>query len=117
MPYKERDIEKKYFTIGEVAQLMGVSTSAIRYWEGEFSIIKPKKDRKGNRQFTKEDIEKLRFIHHLVKEKGYTIQGAQEVVKQQHNTFYDKAALIERLKAIKHFLHEIRQSLDQRSEG
>ncbi len=77
MPYKEKEIEKTYYSIGEVATKLGVATSLIRFWESQFTAIKPKKDKKGNRQFTKEDIKKLAFIYHLVKEKGYTLQGAQ----------------------------------------
>ena len=70
MPYKEREIEKKYFSIGEVAEQFKVAASLIRYWEGEFDIIRPKKDKKGNRRYTKDDIQKIRYVYHLVKEKG-----------------------------------------------
>ena len=80
MPYKEREIEKKYFSIGEVADMFKVAASLIRYWEGEFDIIRPKKDKKGNRRYTNDDIQKIRYVYHLVKEKGYTLQGAQEVI-------------------------------------
>ena len=71
MPYKEKEIEKKYYTIGEVANIFNVATSLIRFWESEFDLIKPKKNRKGNRQFTKEDIQNVKLIYHLVKEKGF----------------------------------------------
>ncbi|MFT6882935.1 MAG: DNA-binding transcriptional MerR regulator, partial [Marinoscillum sp.] len=63
MPYKEKEIEKKYFTIGEVADELKVATSLIRFWEGEFDIIKPKKNRKGNRQFTQEDVRNVKLIY------------------------------------------------------
>ena len=112
MPYKEREIEKKYYSIGEVATIFKVATSLIRYWEGEFDIIKPKKDKKGNRRFTKEDIEKLRLIYHLVKEKGYTLQGAQDILKKDLHQVNDKAAMIDRLHKIKNFLIEIRDDLN-----
>lgn len=111
MPYKERDIEKKYYSIGEVADKFNVATSLIRYWEGEFDIIKPKKDKKGNRRFTKEDIEKIGLIFHLVKEKGYTLQGAQEIIKKDHYEVSDKAGMVNRLKEIRNFLVEIRDNI------
>ena len=85
MPYKEKEIEKKYFTIGEVAGNLKVATSLIRFWESEFDIIKPKKNRKGNRQFTREGIKNIKLIYHLVKEKGFTLQGARDIRdKKQH---------------------------------
>lgn len=111
MPYKEREIEKKYYSIGEVASMFKVAPSLIRYWEGEFDIIKPKKDKKGNRRFTKEDIEKIRYIYQLVKIKGYTLQGAQEVIKHDHQKTFDKAAMVDRLHQIKRFLIEIRENM------
>lgn len=112
MPYKEKEIEKKYYSIGEVADIFKVATSLIRYWEGEFDIIKPKKDKKGNRRFTKDDIEKIRLIYHLVKEKGYTLTGAQEIIKKDLYQIQDKAAMIDRLHKIKGFLIEIRDNLN-----
>ena len=75
MPYKEKVIEKKYFSIGEVAELLHVATSLIRFWESEFDIIKPKKNRKGNRQFTREDIDNVKLIYHLVKGKRIHTAG------------------------------------------
>lgn len=115
MPYKEREIEKKYYSIGEVAAMFKVATSLIRYWEGEFEIIKPKKDKKGNRRFTKNDIEKIRLIFHLVKEKGYTLQGAQEIIKKDLHRAVDKAAMVNKLLQIKGFLVEIRDNLNVES--
>ncbi|MEX2593254.1 MAG: MerR family transcriptional regulator [Anditalea sp.] len=115
MPYKEREIEKKYYSIGEVADMFKVATSLIRYWEGEFQIIKPKKDKKGNRRFTKDDIEKIRLIFHLVKEKGYTLQGAQEIIKNDLHLAVDKAAMVNNLLQIKGFLIEIRDNLNVES--
>ena len=90
MPYKEKAIEKKYFTIGEVAAEFDVATSLIRFWESEFDKIKPKKNRKGNRQFTKSDIEHIRLIYHLVKERGFTLLGAKEMLKNDANTVQTK---------------------------
>ena len=70
MPYKEKQIEKLYYSIGEVSKMFNVNTSLIRFWEKEFDIIKPKKNKKGNRFFTKLDINNIQLIYHLVKEKG-----------------------------------------------
>ncbi|MDZ7604045.1 MAG: MerR family transcriptional regulator [Cyclobacteriaceae bacterium] len=111
MPYKEKVIEKKYFSIGEVAEMLNVATSLIRFWETEFDIIKPKKNRKGNRQFTKEDIDNVKLIFHLVKEKGYTLQGAKDLLRTGNNTVKEKVDVIDSLKRIKKFLLEIRSKL------
>ena len=111
MPYKEKVIEKKYFSIGEVAEMLNVATSLIRFWESEFDIIKPKKNRKGNRQFTREDIDNVKLIYHLVKEKGYTLQGAKDLLKNGNDTLKEKIEIIDSLKRIKIFLREIRAKL------
>lgn len=111
MPYKEKVIEKKYYTIGEVASIFGVATSLIRFWESEFDSIKPKKNRKGNRQFTQDDINNLRSIYHLVKEKGFTLQGAKDMLRNNSNEVHEKLEAIDRLKEIRGFLIELRQSL------
>ena len=78
MAYKEKEIKKVYYSIGEVAKIFDVSTSLIRFWEGEFDMLKPRKNRKGNRLFTESDIKVLQMIFHLVKEKGYTLEGAKK---------------------------------------
>lgn len=112
MPYKEKEIEKRYFTIGEVANDLGVATSLIRFWEREFSIIKPKKNRKGNRQFTQQDLKNVKLIYHLVKEKGYTLQGARDFLENGGSeNAGDKIELIESLKRVRSFLVELRQEL------
>jgi len=111
MPYKEKTIEKKYYAIGEVASMFNVATSLIRFWESEFDIIKPKKNRKGNRQFTKEDIENVRLIYHLVKEKGFTLQGAKDMLKNDADAVKGKMDMIESLSRVKTFLLEIKQQL------
>lgn len=88
MPYKEKTIEKLYWSIGEVASELGVNTSLIRYWEKEFGSLKPKRTGKGDRLYAKKDIEQLQRIQHLVKEKGFTLQGAREQLRstEQHGT-------------------------------
>lgn len=115
MPYKEREIEKKYYSIGEVAEMFKVAASLIRYWEGEFDIIRPKKDKKGNRRYTKDDIQKIKYVYHLVKEKGYTLQGAQEVIASGKQEGFDKVAAIQKLQEIKDFLINLKHELSSRS--
>lgn len=117
MPYKEREIEKKYYSIGEVADMFKVAPSLIRYWEGEFDIIRPKKDKKGNRRYTKEDIQKIRYVYHLVKEKGYTLQGAQEVIATGRHQGFDKVAAVQKLQEIKDFLINLKHELHTRSKS
>lgn len=113
VPYKEKQIEKRYYTIGEVADQLGVATSLIRFWESEFEIIKPKKNRKGNRQFTKEDVKNVKLIYHLVKEKGYTLNGAREFVKSDVNAAVGKIETLDSLKNIKLFLIQLKQELSR----
>jgi DNA-binding transcriptional MerR regulator len=111
VPYKEKEIEKKYFTIGEVAEELGVATSLIRFWESEFDIIKPKKNRKGNRQFTKEDIKNVKLIYYLVKEKGYTLQGARDFISNGVDEAGNKLELIQSLKQVRDFLQKMKDHL------
>lgn len=77
MPYKEREIEKIFYSIGEVARMFDVNTSHIRFWSKQFDIIKPATNKKGNRMYTMGDIENFKVIYHLVKEKGFTLKGAK----------------------------------------
>ncbi len=111
MAYKEKPVEKLYYAIGEVADMFGVNASLIRFWEKEFDVLKPKKNAKGNRLFTQEDVDNLKIIHHLVKDRGYTLQGAREKLKDNKNDVVDNVAIIERLQEIKAFLIEIKKSL------
>jgi DNA-binding transcriptional MerR regulator len=111
MAYKEKEIEKLYYSIGEVAEIFNVAPSLIRFWESEFDIIKPKKNRKGNRQFTKEDIDNVRTIYHLVKEKGFTLQGAKEMLRNDNEAVRDNMALIDSLRDVRKFLVELRDKL------
>jgi DNA-binding transcriptional MerR regulator len=111
MAYKEKEIEKLYYSIGEVAEMFNVAPSLIRFWESEFEIIQPKKNRKGNRQFTREDIDNVKLIFHLVKEKGFTLQGAKEMVKADSVALRDKMEVIDSLRNIRKFLQELRENL------
>ena len=111
MAYKEKEIEKLYFSIGEVAEMFSVAPSLIRFWESEFDIIKPKKNRKGNRQFTREDIDNVRTIYHLVKEKVLTLQGAKEMLRNDTESVRDKMEMIDSLKKVRGFLVQLREKL------
>jgi DNA-binding transcriptional MerR regulator len=104
-------IEKLYYSIGEVAELFEVNASLIRFWEKEFEILKPQKTDKGNRQFTKQDIENLRLIYHLVKERGYTLQGAKDKLKQNKEDVVNRVAVVDSLSRIREFLAELKDEL------
>ena len=112
MPYKPPKIEKIYYSIGEVAEMFNVNTSHIRYWENEFDILKPKKNKKGNRFFTKEDLKNLHLIYHLVKEKGMTLSGAKLKLKENIEDTKHNFEIIEKLKSIKQDLLEMKEGLE-----
>lgn len=112
MPYKEREIEKMYYTIGEVAKQFDVSTSLIRFWEKEFDILKPKKNRKGDRFFTQKDLDHLKIIYHLVKERGYTLKGAKQKLRENKQDVIDHVQMVDSLKRVRQFLVELKQQLD-----
>ncbi len=111
MPYKETKVEKLYYSIGEVAKIFNVNTSLIRFWEKEFDIIKPKKNKKGNRFFTKQDIDNFHLIYHLVKEKGMTLIGAKKKLKDNKEDTLNNFEVIKSLSEIKNLLLEIKESL------
>lgn len=104
--------EKRYYKIGEVANAFGVNTSLIRFWENEFDIIKPKKNAKGNRLFTPKDIENFKLIFSLVKEKGFTLEGAKQKLKQNPEKIVKNHEIISRLEAIKAELIKIKNQLE-----
>jgi len=111
MPYKEKKVEKLYYSIGEVAEMFGVNTSLIRFWEKEFDIIKPKKNKKGNRFFTKADIENFNLIFHLVKERGLTLRGAKQKIKENKNDTINNFEIIKSLKEIRGLLIDLKEGL------
>jgi DNA-binding transcriptional MerR regulator len=111
MPYKEKEIDKLYYTIGEVAKMFNVNTSLIRFWEKEFDIIKPQKNKKGNRLFTQADVDNLHIIFHLVKERGFTLQGAKEKLKENKSDTIDSVEIVKSLNKIKDFLLDIKKEL------
>jgi DNA-binding transcriptional MerR regulator len=142
MPYKEKEIEKLYYTIGEVAQMFKVNTSHIRFWSKHFDAIKPATNKKGNRLYTPADIEIISRIYHLVKEKGYTLKGAQvemqkmkkkmriegkattrvteektatlfdEDTRTTHDAFQQKAAVKKSLLKLKEMLLQVQKEID-----
>ncbi|NOZ47028.1 MAG: MerR family transcriptional regulator [Chlorobi bacterium] len=111
MPYKEKPIEKLYYSISEVAGMFDVNTSLIRYWENQFDIIKPKKNKKGNRLFTKNDIDNFHIIYYLVKERGMTLKGAKAKMKENKEDTINNFEVIKSLKGIKEMLLEIKENL------
>jgi DNA-binding transcriptional MerR regulator len=108
---KNRQIEKVYYPIGEVAAMFGVTTSLIRYWETEFDIIKPFRNKKGNRLFTKKDMDNFHIIYHLVKERGFTLQGAKDKLKENKQDTIDTVEVVKSLQQIRNFLVEIKENL------
>lgn len=111
MPYKEKPITKLYYSIGEVAKMFDVNSSLIRYWENEFEILKPKKNAKGNRLFTQQDVDNLKVIYHLVKERGFTLDGAKKKLRENREDTVQNEEIVERLKEIRNFLVELRNNL------
>ncbi|MFZ4521241.1 MAG: MerR family transcriptional regulator [Bacteroidales bacterium] len=108
---KNKKIEKLYYSIGEVAELFEVNASLIRFWEKEFDVLKPMKNKKGNRLFTQADLDNLRIIYHLVKERGFTLQGAKDKLKENREDVVNKVEAIDSLNRIRGFLLEIKAQL------
>lgn len=103
--------EKRYYSIGELARAFDVNASLIRFWEKEFDILKPKKNAKGNRMFTPEDVANLKLIFHLVKERGFTLDGAKIHLKEGQKKILDKYEIISKLESIKMQLNAIKLEL------
>ena len=111
MPYKEKPIEKLYYSIGEVADIFEVNVSLLRFWEKEFNILKPKKNKKGNRMFTTKDLDNLKIIYHLVKERGYTLKGPKKKLKENKEDTINNIEIVNRLKDIRKFLVKLKDQL------
>ncbi len=103
--------EKRYYGIGEVANAFGVNTSLVRFWEKEFDVLKPKKNAKGNRKFTPEDIKNLQIIYHLVKERGFTLEGAKVHLRESRQKALSKLDIIQKLEKVKLELLKIKNQL------
>lgn len=103
-------IDKKYFTIGEVAAMIGEATSLIRFWEKEFSVLKPLKTAKGTRKYDVKAIELIKYIHYLVKQKGYTLEGAKDALRKDQHAG-GRAEVIAKLNDVKSFLVGLKESI------
>ena len=103
--------DKRYYSIGEVAKAFDVNASLIRFWDNEFDILKPKKNAKGNRMFTPEDITNLQLIYHLVKERGFTLEGAKTHLKEEKQKSLTTFEIISKLEDVKAQLIKIKQQL------
>ena len=103
--------EKRYYKIGEVAKAFNVNTSLIRFWEKEFDVIKPKKNAKGNRLFTQDDIANFKLIFNLVKERGFTLDGAKQKLKKNPESTINNHEIISRLEKVKAELNNIKSQL------
>ena len=103
--------DKRYYSIGELAKAFKVNASLIRFWDKEFDILKPKKNAKGNRMFTPEDVKNLQLIYHLVKERGFTLEGAKTHLKQGQKKTLDKFEIINKLESVKAQLLSIKNEL------
>lgn len=110
IPEDEILFQKQYYSIGDVAEMFKENTSLIRYWENEFSILKPKKNKKGDRFFRPEDVKNLKMIYHLLRQRKYTIDGAKEFLKNNKSAG-EKHEMIESLQKIKSFLLELKNNL------
>ena len=106
-------MEQRLYTLKEVAKMIGENTSLIRYWENQFDALKPQKNKKGNRLFTKDDIETVKLIHHLVKERGLTLKGAKQKLKENRDEAIHNYEIVKRLQNIREELIGIRDGLDE----
>ena len=111
----EEKYEKLYYRIGEVAEMFNVNTSLIRYWESEFSVLRPRKSTKGNRMFTQRDLRYLRMIYQLVKVQGYTLQGAKDALKKDFDQLERKTTVLMTLEKTKEFLLELDKELEKKT--
>jgi DNA-binding transcriptional MerR regulator len=107
----EKKLPKQYYGIGEVAEMFHVNNSLIRYWENEFDILKPKKNRKGDRLFRPEDIHNLQLIYHLLRERKYTIEGARKKLKEEKKITERNFEMVQSLQKVKQFLIELKEEL------
>lgn len=109
-------VEKIYYSMGDVTEMLDVEPTAIRYWCSQFSCLRPKRNAKGNRMFTKQDVERLKRIHHLLKEKKMTIEGAQKAMRKNATIAEGEdadMALLEQLQTLRAMLLEMREGLGE----
>jgi DNA-binding transcriptional MerR regulator len=111
MPYREKKVEKLYYQIGEVSEMFSEPVSTIRFWEKEFDVLRPKKNNKGNRLFMQEDIKNLRLIHHLLREKGMTLEGAKKQLKNNREETDYRLEIAENLRSIRALLVDLSEEI------
>ncbi|MCO5238546.1 MAG: MerR family transcriptional regulator [Chitinophagaceae bacterium] len=111
IPADEELFKRRYYSIGEVAEMFSLNASLLRYWETEFDILKPRKNRKGDRHFRPEDIKNLSLIHHLLRQRKYTIEGAKAYLKKNRLKAEQNFGIIQRLEKLKGFLLELKAGL------
>ena len=111
MSFAKKPTEKLFYQISEVSKALNVNVSLIRFWEKEFDVLKPKKNKKGNRLFTQRDFDNLKIIYHLVKERGFTLDGAKKKLKENKEGKTDNLSIIRHLKEIRGFLVDLKEQL------
>jgi DNA-binding transcriptional MerR regulator len=108
---------KYYYSIGEVAKMFNVNTSTIRYWEREFDVLRPRKNKKGNRLFTERDVRYVHVIYQLLKVKGYTLAGAKTTLKEKFSDYEERIILLETLDKTRNFLVGLDKSLAEKQKA
>ena len=111
MALNNKPTEKLFYKISEVAEMFKINISAVRFWEKEFDILKPKKNKKGNRLFTTKDIKNIQIIYHLLKERGFTVEGAKKKLKENKTDTIDNIEIVNHLKDIRGFLVNLREEV------
>jgi len=111
MSMQDDEITKLYYSIGEVSEMFDVSKSLIRFWESEFDILKPHKNSKGDRRFTQKNLDQFKIIYHLVKERGFTLEGAKKEIKNNKDSLIKKNEMLKSLTSIRGFLEKFKEEL------
>ena len=109
-------LTKLYYSIGEVAEMFNVSKSLIRYWETEFKFLTPRKNKKGDRRFTKENIQQLQIIYNLVKERGFTLEGAKQEIKRNRKNLMGHQKVVEKLRQVRLKMKSLRSEMSEEEE-
>lgn len=108
----ENDLSKKYYKISDVAEILNIPASTLRFWEKEFTIIKPKRNAKNTRFYTAKDIETIRMVHYLVKEKGLKLDAAQQQIRINRNNVSKRVEVIDRLKSVRSRLEKMISAIE-----
>ncbi len=107
-------LQKKYYKISEVAEILSIPPSTLRFWESQFTIIKPRRNAHGTRFYTPNDVETIRMVYYLVKEKGLKLEAAQQQIKKNRSGIERKSQAIERLRRIRSTIQNIVDALNER---